>query len=882
MVNHSQFPQQGRYMHPNLGNVSPTSPTAFTPHSHGQPGDLAMSSVFTFPPMAASSNNELMGELQSLVGSHSQQDVLHSTYPRMKDRGGPWNPLSVARQSVGLSYPQAIPNFTGYRSVAPSEIDTISQSAKNPTDSGYGSHTKLSIGNASILSGDMDSTFETQNITFRMQAMLGRDDVSMSGESWGRDSRSQRPGVPGSRTTKKLVCPVCHDSVKTRSELTKHEARHNKPFKCPVQGCAKADGFGTKNDLDRHKKSVHKMVTGDEHVYRCNLGACSDRGKDWPRADNFRQHLKRKHQLTDVDLKQFTFLSTPVQQASHDAISMETTSAGASLMASPTSQMVWQKPDDTTIASDHSFSNENSGPAETTDELSYRQPISMGIYLSQNQTQNPSLATAHELSLAHVGVSGSSTQTGEASIERPSQEQRQLECISPNVLTQPAAGIGLLDQFETSEQPMDLDVSPTPSVPPGEFQSEVDELESRMQEELGGASELAHTSVSEDGLCRDHDDEDDDEPLDDLSDARSTILRNTGAQYIKADVVSARSSPSHILLGTETPRPIDLDDETQMAAVIRRLIEKGELETMLKKCGYPTSIEAKADKPQTPTTVSTATSKPTRTKNKCEVCGKFFHRPCELKKHRKRHAKPYSCTFPRCEKSFGSKNDWKRHENSQHIQDEIWRCTEEPIDRPGQQECGKVCYRRESLKSHLTKDHGIHDLVTLDKKLAECRMGRNFESRFWCGFCQKTIEPTGRGGPVHSERFDHIENHYNGRDGLEKVDIKDWKYIENDQGESPTTSTHASAHVSARASANPSVAATPNVSATTPLPASRTQGKQTDKLNKRNNEGSGEEGAPKPKRLKDGKEKYRFWICVSSLVLNAIITTHQPLRVCLS
>lgn len=208
---------------------------------------------------------------------------------------------------------------------------------------------------------------------------------------------------------------------------------------------------------------------------------------------------------------------------------------------------------------------------------------------------------------------------------------------------------------------------------------------------------------------------------------------------------------------------------------------------------------------------------------------------------------------------FGSKNDWKRHENSQHIQDEIWRCTEEPIDRPGQQECGKVCYRRESLKSHLTKDHGIHDLVTLDKKLAECRMGRNFESRFWCGFCQKTIEPTGRGGPVHSERFDHIENHYNGRDGLAKVDINDWKHIEHDQGDSPTTSTHASA----RASANPSVAATPNASVTASL-SSWTQANQIGKLSKRTHEGGGEQGAPKQKRLKDGNGKYRYWTCVSS------------------
>lgn len=168
-----------------------------------------------------------------------------------------------------------------------------------------------------------------------------------------------------------------------------------------------------------------------------------------------------------------------------------------------------------------------------------------------------------------------------------------------------------------------------------------------------------------------------------------------------------------------------------------------------------------------------------------------------IRKHQKRHEKPYACTFAKCDRRFGSKNDWKRHENSQHVQLEIWRCTEmtsitttttttTPTDqqqrqqRPQKQECGKVCHRLESLKAHLEKAHAIHDPAVLDRKLADCRMGRNFESRFWCGFCQKTIEPTNSNGPAHSERFDHIDDHFSGKGGLIKVDIKDWKHIEPD------------------------------------------------------------------------------------------------------
>jgi hypothetical protein len=46
-----------------------------------------------------------------------------------------------------------------------------------------------------------------------------------------------------------------------------------------------------------------------------------------------------------------------------------------------------------------------------------------------------------------------------------------------------------------------------------------------------------------------------------------------------------------------------------------------------------------------------------------------------FRKHMKRHQKPYACTrVPGCDKRFGSKSDWKRHENDQHIQLQFWRC----------------------------------------------------------------------------------------------------------------------------------------------------------------------------------------------------------------
>lgn len=145
----------------------------------------------------------------------------------------------------------------------------------------------------------------------------------------------------------------------------------------------------------------------------------------------------------------------------------------------------------------------------------------------------------------------------------------------------------------------------------------------------------------------------------------------------------------------------------------------------------------------------------------------------------KRHMKPYACTHTDCAKRFGSKNDWKRHENSQHIQLEFWRCAERIKDGPDRTyACGKICHRKETFKNHLEKDHDITDPKISEKRCTDCRNGRNFESRYWCGFCQRTIEFQKNGGLAWSERFDHIDAHFTGRGGSRKCDIGEWKSIE--------------------------------------------------------------------------------------------------------
>ncbi len=153
----------------------------------------------------------------------------------------------------------------------------------------------------------------------------------------------------------------------------------------------------------------------------------------------------------------------------------------------------------------------------------------------------------------------------------------------------------------------------------------------------------------------------------------------------------------------------------------------------------------------------------------------------------KRHERPYGCTFLTCNKTFGSKNDWKRHENSQHYHLETWRCDEE---RPEGGACAKVCYRRQSFQDHLKRDHQLPDDDNLKTKLEDCRIGRNCQARFWCGFCTELIVLKKKGLEAWAERFDHIDDHFMGRKPFPKQSIQDWVPVDSDKPRGNIESPH--------------------------------------------------------------------------------------------
>lgn len=90
---------------------------------------------------------------------------------------------------------------------------------------------------------------------------------------------------------------------------------------------------------------------------------------------------------------------------------------------------------------------------------------------------------------------------------------------------------------------------------------------------------------------------------------------------------------------------------------------------------FPTQIPNKVAKKSANTQVLSPSS--TRNHTPCTHCPSLFSSDSTLKKHvLSTHTRPFICTFQRygCNATVGSKNEWKRHINVQHLHLETWRC----------------------------------------------------------------------------------------------------------------------------------------------------------------------------------------------------------------
>jgi hypothetical protein len=75
----------------------------------------------------------------------------------------------------------------------------------------------------------------------------------------------------------------------------------------------------------------------------------------------------------------------------------------------------------------------------------------------------------------------------------------------------------------------------------------------------------------------------------------------------------------------------------------------------------------------------------------------------------------------------------------------------------------------------------MSDTKIIETKIDLCRMGRNHQVRFWCGFCAKLIDLKRKGIDAWTERFDHIDDHFMGNHSFKCQSIQDWVPVNSDK-----------------------------------------------------------------------------------------------------
>ncbi|KAI1380874.1 hypothetical protein F4677DRAFT_441203 [Hypoxylon crocopeplum] len=681
---------------------------------------------------------------------------------------GPWTPPGLTSPQADIRNPSVLGSLRGsplvfsnsYReSIVPSECDTVPPGAI-PSDSGYGGSygAKHSVANGSVCDESLDRNTETQSLIGHISELnfrsYSQDVVSKAGVSAGTPWSPLHPIALLSSSSSSVVdrqanfegsrtCEICNKLLKTKSEFKKHKQRHDKPFKCDVENCTRREGFSTPNDLDRHKRSLHPDEKAAGNRYSCPVGACKNKDKIWPRADNFRAHMKRVHQrhlASDEDLDEFKLRPAHPSKEASDL-------AGDS--APP------------------EFNQFNAFPIENTNSDSW------GL------SRSPVIELSTEPSPMEVS---SQIQVDETSSleDKPSDHRRShlLNSASSHEV-QPDIDDTLFSKQEGRPRPASAQsntglVSPGPTKPGHLERKSLSLRRQKFESKLANLGLLSHVKKNKVNESQDYPN----------SPSLEAVQSKTQLEVLATTAVEAHaqlSEPRNLELEGISPLTLDLSNRDKIFQLLEALQSRGVLEEF----GYKKDVPAEPEETKQDPTSGT-TNEP-------------LH-------HEKRHLKPYGCTFSGCDKKFGSKNDWKRHENSQHFMLEHWRCDEKQADKPTEI-CGKVIHRRELFKQHLSTWHHIKEQPILEAKLETCRVGRNCEARFWCGFCRTIIEIENQGLQAWTERFNHIDDHFHGRSGQVKKEINDWQpeFPLQRRAESPTDDSE-------------------NSSGTTATPASSTSG----------------------------------------------------------
>ncbi|OKL56775.1 hypothetical protein UA08_07817 [Talaromyces atroroseus] len=558
-----------------------------------------------------------------------------------------WNPLK-RRNSIA-------PNQHAHHN------DIFSRPVYSPVsgypDSGYGSQAG---GDAQSLmsvpsANEFSSAFEDSGSSY---ATLMKDDPLRCIKcSWTGKTQSQKKSLH-------IHFPPILMVRLTQPFSRKHDARHAKAHRCEEDGCDA--GFGTKNDLERHRKAVHSKSPrcGPTDRYKCFGRNCQHPDKVWPRLDNFKAHLDRKH----ADESQQALIAQSrdwyekcKKEKSSESLAERTvdTITPSKTLNNPGTYF--------DIFPENSRLNE---PIFDKHDPANREDI---FQFTQSNRKLPGLQTVLNPVISEECMD--STTGGPEQRILPS-----VQAFERGVALMQALTVATL-QNNGNQVPSPLNASEnTSSVDNADISKDVPGM---LAEKLPNISQLSNEETK---FC-----------LNVISQMHSKLTLQ------QASSKSGTSSPGANFENKEMARQEGL---------------------------------------------------------KCPNCPKWFDRQSLLKKHQKRHERPYGCTFAGCYGEFGSKADWKRHESMQHYHVQCFRC---PLPREKRAECASLFSHEKEFIKHLNEAHPYVSENKVQGVIDKSRIGAyDHESKFyyWCGFCKKIKLVEKRGVEAWNERFDHIETQH--------------------------------------------------------------------------------------------------------------------------
>lgn len=560
-----------------------------------------------------------------------------------------WNPLLVTNPQPLFNLPPVPTDLRptySYQRSTPSESASQYNSSLQSSDSGYKTRSTTTASSYAV-----DTASSPQ--------LASPQSLESAGESCSSPDQDNQEGTVQSGSGPEYIkCdhPNCKWSGRCPSDKRKHEARHKKLFKCDEPNCARREGFGTINDLARHKKCVHKKepMRGPKVIYMCFGQNCTRKDKMWPRLDNFKQHLTRMH------------------------------------------------------------GNEDAAELLKKSEEWYQEYV-------KTQTAIPDGLPRNDMGF--FGRQDSCTAVIPSQTVTSSDFQWSLESeTSKTVISESSHGTASLQS--------------SPVAPP-------------MQ------SPLHDQATTQSPLLKSNDQPPPRMKTDSIRSTETARDRNVGTIVTEA-AGSVINAMSKLMDRNQHRQQQQLDEGVDMMNPNSELC--GRKKELLQKIFAAALDQLSSDQSATKVPSDPQPEAGKESWFTCTHCPKRTRLRCEMKKHQKRHERPYGCTFNGCNKTFGSKADWKRHESSQHFHLQGWRCTMPDPDN-SHVTCARFFDQQEVYVQHLREQH-CEDEDVVQMAMKNSYLDPNGQEQYWCGFCRDIIRLRSRGLAARNERFNHIDSQH--------------------------------------------------------------------------------------------------------------------------